>query len=61
MGKPRAIGWEPNSSQSCRQHLKIPGSEFPAVIGALHLVTVFLDVSILGVPGFRVLHFTILV
>ena len=41
--------------------LKSRADEFPAVIGALHLVTVFLDVSILGVSGFRVLHITILV
>lgn len=35
--------------------LKSRADELPAVIGALHLVTVFVVVSDLRVPGFRVL------
>lgn len=33
--------------------LKSQADELPAVIGALHLVTVFVVVSDLRVPGFR--------
>lgn len=48
-GSPTLIG-RPDSA------LKSRADELPILIGALHLVTVFLVVSDMGVPGFRVLN-----
>lgn len=51
MGKPRAIGQGAQLSDVADGALKSRADELPAVIGALHLVTVFVVVSDLRVPG----------